>query len=103
MTAVHFDRDGSGLSPRCGHPGHLELTSEEAGVTCVMCLNLMAGTHGVGNRRADLKPCGTTAAYRRHLRHDGKPVRCRTCLQGLRRDSADRYARRPRDGEVLAA
>lgn len=42
-------------------------------------------------RHADLKPCGTLAAYRRHLRHDEQP--CESCLQAGRRDWEDRSAR----------
>jgi hypothetical protein len=81
MSAVHFDRDGNGLSPRCGNRDWSQMTSDEAGVDCLTCLNLMAGVHGTGNRKADPEPCGTPAAYRRHLRHDGKPVRCERCLK----------------------
>ncbi|HEY1705923.1 MAG TPA: hypothetical protein VGG75_40080 [Trebonia sp.] len=87
---VHSDRDGRA---RCGHPRAREVTADHGAVTCQMCLNLLDGTHGAGNRRHDVKPCGTTAAYRRHLRHQGKPVRCETCLQAERRKGADAYRR----------
>jgi hypothetical protein len=35
----------------------------------------------------DLKPCGTIAAYRRHLRHGEPP--CESCLEAQRRANAD--------------
>ncbi len=33
-----------------------------------------------------LEPCGTVAAYRRHLRNEGKPVTCAACLQAVADD-----------------
>ncbi len=86
---VHADKDGR---PRCGRGEQYPVTSDETAVTCGMCLNLLAGVHGVGNRRADVRPCGTSAAYQRHRRREGIPVLCRTCLQGERRRGTDRYA-----------
>jgi hypothetical protein len=95
---VHSDRDGQ---PRCGQPRAREVTADRQQVTCATCVNLLNGTHGTQVNRPssnqwsdlDLKPCGTTAAYRRHLRRQGKPVRCESCLQGERRRVADRNAR----------
>lgn len=64
-----------------------------------------------GRDWAALEPCGTAAAYKRHLRQ-GKPVRCVTCLQGEARRWQDkdqaakeaRYAiRRQRYAEARAA
>jgi hypothetical protein len=37
----------------------------------------------------DVKPCGTPAAYRRHLRHGERP--CESCRQAERRRQQDRY------------
>jgi hypothetical protein len=37
----------------------------------------------------DVKPCGTTVAYRRHLRHGEPP--CEACRQANNRASQDRY------------
>lgn len=37
---------------------------------------------------AALRPCGTTAAYRRHLRHGERP--CPSCAAAVRRAWADR-------------
>jgi hypothetical protein len=84
---VHSDRDGRA---RCGHPAAREVSADREQVTCGMCLNLLAGVHGIGNRKADPEPCGTPGAYRRHLRQQGAPVRCETCLQGERRRQYDR-------------
>lgn len=101
MSALHYDRDGNGHAPRCGTPGRTQVTSDRADVTCLTCLNLMAGVHGVGVRPFDLKPCGTVAAYRRHKRR-GERV-CESCAQARDRDAADRKARRRSRQEVLAA
>lgn len=38
----------------------------------------------------DLQPCGTVAAYKRHLRHGEEP--CETCLAGKRAHQARRRA-----------
>jgi hypothetical protein len=99
MTAVHFDRDGRA---RCGTRGWLQLTTAEDDVECRTCLNLIAGVHGVGNRKADPEPCGTPAAYRRHLRNEGKPVRCLSCLQAEARRNRDDINERRR-GQYAAA
>lgn len=37
----------------------------------------------------DLAPCGTVAAYRRHLRHTGAPVACDACRAANARLTAD--------------
>lgn len=90
-VGVHSERDGRA---RCGHPRAREVSADREAVTCQMCLNLLDGghgSHGGGYQWADVKPCGTTAAYRRHLRRDGKPVRCESCLQAERRRNADSY------------
>jgi hypothetical protein len=97
MSAVHFERDDG--RARCGNRQARDITADRQRVTCGICLNLLNGTHGTqvnrpSNLRADLdlKPCGTPAAYRRHLRRQGKPVRCESCLQALRRKYQDRRA-----------
>lgn len=87
MSAVHFDRDGRA---RCGQRNAL-LTAELDEVTCRACLNLLNGTHHVEVHWADPKPCGTEAAYRRHLRREGAPVRCEPCLQAERRRNEDNW------------
>jgi hypothetical protein len=90
---VHSDRDGRA---RCGQPRAREVSADREQVTCVMCLNLLDGAHGShhgGYQWADVKPCGTTAAYRRHLRRQGTPVRCEACRQANRRECADAYRR----------
>lgn len=84
IPRVHFGSDGQS---RCSRGR--QLTTDRDAVTCQTCLNLLDGIHGVGNRRYDPEPCGTPAAYRRHLRHQGKPVRCESCLQAERRRFAD--------------
>lgn len=86
---VHF---GLLTGPRCGIRNWMAITGTEANVTCKRCLDLLNGTYHVGTRRIDVKPCGTPAAYRRHLRR-GEPAD-ETCLQGQRRISADRYQAR---------
>lgn len=92
---VHFDRGGK---PRCGQDRARELAGERRLVSCKACLSLLAGTHNLqgptpgGYRWADVKPHGTAAAYQRHRRRDGVPVRCETCLQGERRRAEDRRA-----------
>ena len=83
---VHYDRDGRA---RCGRPQGVPVTASNAEVTCLFCLNLLNGTHGVGNRQPDNDWCGTPARYRWHLRHQGKPVRCEPCLQAERRRLQD--------------
>jgi hypothetical protein len=57
-----------------------------------------------------LRPHGTAAAYRRHLRREGKPVRCPVCLEGeaLRQQewkdrTAYNAARRQRYADAVAA
>lgn len=91
---VHLDR-GNGRSC-CGRQQDVPVTRDEDEVTCGVCLNLLNGTHGAqvkhpsGYQWADVKPCGTHAAYQRHRRRDGAPVRCETCLQGERRRTGDR-------------
>lgn len=40
----------------------------------------------------NLRPCGTEAAYRRHLRLEGKPVLCELCLARERQRNDDRKA-----------
>ncbi len=39
-----------------------------------------------------LEPCGTPAAYKRHLRQEGSPVTCEECLDAKKRESAEVYA-----------
>lgn len=99
MKAVHFDRDGDGSSPRCGTRGWSRMTADGADVSCLLCLNLMAGT----GTRWDVRPCGQAAAYYRELRRGG-PVH-EECRRAANRDAADRRARRRREQpeEVLAA
>lgn len=88
---VHQAVDGK---PRCGGKS-TELAAADDQVTCKTCLNFMHGTHvnppsSKGRVRADPEPCGTHAAYQRHRRREGKPVRCKECLAGERRRSQDR-------------
>lgn len=95
---VHSDRDGRA---RCGEPRAREVTADREQVTCLACDSILSGTHGTQVSRPvshqwsdlDVKPCGTTAAYRRHLRRQGKPVRCEPCLQAERRKYQDDKAR----------
>lgn len=93
---VHSDRDGRA---RCGEPRAREVTADREQVTCLACGSLADGTHPLqvirpsGYQWADVKPCGTTAAYQRHRRREGIPVRCGTCLQAERRRVADAYRR----------
>lgn len=97
--AVHFNRDGR---PRCGmRPASPLLADDESGVTCGHCTAFLNGTYGVGNRWYDPKPCGTTAACRRHQRHGEKVDEA--CRQARNRDAADRKARRRRERQELAA
>jgi len=52
----------------------------------------------------ELKPCGTTAAYQRHLRH--REVPCGPCVEARRRRHLDyerRRGRKPRYPEEEAA
>lgn len=79
-SKVHFDRDGR---PRCGNTKPFALTADREAVTCVFCLNLLAGTSHVGVYHADTRPHGTTAAYRRHQRHGQEP--CEACKQAKAR------------------
>lgn len=82
---VHLDRDGRA---RCNNPGARLLgTGQE--VTCARCLNIMNGINHGGIQPLDQKPHGTRAAYRRHLRREGAPVRCESCLQAERRGMRD--------------
>ena len=83
---AHLAQDGQS---RCGN-GTL-LAIDEADVTCTRCLKLADGTYAVGREWLDHKPCGTPAAYRRHLRREGAPVRCEPCLQAERRASEDKW------------
>lgn len=85
---VHLERDGRA---RCGKQNVL-LTAGQGEATCKACLNLLAGTHHVEVHWADPKPCGTEAAYRRHLRREGAPVRCEPCLKALRRKNDDQWS-----------
>ena len=87
MSAVHFDHDGR---PRCGHG--TRLAGSESGVTCLPCLALLDGTYHIGTRWYDPKPCGTSAAYRRHKRHSERVDEA--CRQANVRDTADRKARK---------
>lgn len=68
-------------------------TSNPDKVTCQYCRGEV--------RRADVKPCGTSAAYKRHYRHGEKP--CEACRQANIRDTADRKAARARKRKALAA
>jgi hypothetical protein len=95
---AHFDRDDRA---RCGTPG-ARLAAPGEDVTCLTCLNLMAGVHGTGNRKADPKGCGTPAAYRRHLRHNGKPVRCERCLKAESTRGRDTLNERRRERYAVA-
>lgn len=83
MSAVHLDRDGRA---RCGTPG-ARLVGAAPEVTCNRCLDMMAGVYTVGHTWPDLRPCGTTAAYRRHQRHGEKP--CAACKQAVARRRQD--------------
>lgn len=87
--AVHLSRDGRAC---CGR-SNAQLTARKRDVTCNTCLNIAAGAHGIGNRQPDNDWCGTPARYRWHLRNQGKPVRCETCLQAERRRNQDRPGR----------
>jgi len=82
---VHLDQGGRA---RCGNPG-ASLTGPEEEVTCARCIAIMNGTYGVGHHQTD-SPHGSAARYRWHLRHQGKPVRCESCLQAERRRNQDR-------------
>lgn len=53
-----------------------------------------------GQRWADVKPCGTFAAYRRHLRHGEQP--CESCRQASVRVSQDRYDTEARSRRYFA-
>jgi hypothetical protein len=93
--AVHFNRNGR---PRCGARPRVPLLADgESGVTCGHCTAHLNGTYGVGNRWCDPKACGTPAAYRRHLRHDGKPVRCEACLKAESERGRDTLNERRRE------
>lgn len=87
VLRVHHDRDGQS---RCGLGA--QLTADENAVTCGICLDRLAGIHYPphGYQQADVKPCGTAAAYRRHLRRQGAPVRCESCLKAEQRRNEDR-------------
>jgi hypothetical protein len=87
MSAVHFDRGGRA---RCGNRAARQFTADRGQVTCRYCANLLDGTHHVGVYHWDVEPCGTAAAYRRHLRREGTPVRCEPCLAAERRESEDK-------------
>lgn len=67
--AVHLPAPGGGA--RCGNRG-AALFGAPGEVTCRQCL-------GRYSRWADVRPCGTLAAYRRHYRHGEQP--CRQCRQ----------------------
>lgn len=84
---VHLDAGGG---PRCGQGTKLAAPGEE--VTCQGCLNLAAGTHHLGVHANEPAPCGTPAAYRRHLRREGAPVQCEQCLAAEARRSTDKAA-----------
>lgn len=84
----------AGGKPRCGNRGTL-LAGDDGEVTCKACLGFMNGTRvrppsTLGRVQADVEPCGTHAAYQRHRRREGKPVRCEECLAGERRRNQDR-------------
>lgn len=79
---VHLDRDGRA---RCGHPRAGLFAVVESAATCGRCLDIAAGVSYGGIQPLDMKPHGTRARYRRHLRDEGKPVRCEPCLQAERR------------------
>jgi hypothetical protein len=81
---VHLDRGDS--RARCGRPPGVQVTADEAEVTCAFCHGIINGTHGIGCRQPD-QPCGTLAAYRRHHRHGEPP--CRSCRQAKARFDAD--------------
>jgi hypothetical protein len=83
---VHLERDGRA---RCGNRAASQLTDDPEAVTCGMCANLLDGTHHLGVHWADPEPCGSPAAYRRHLRREGAPVRCQACLAAERRRRDD--------------
>jgi hypothetical protein len=87
VSAVHLEHDGR---PACHTPAQVTLTTDRDEATCRNCLSRY---RPVGYQWPDVKPCGTTAAYRRHLRRHGAPVRCETCLQAERRRWEDRKAR----------
>jgi hypothetical protein len=85
---VHLDRDGRA---RCGRRPGVQVTADQADVTCGFCLNLVNGTHAIGNRQPD-EPCGTASAYRRHYRNGEKP--CRPCKQAESRRGQDSPAKK---------
>jgi hypothetical protein len=98
MSALHFDRDGTA---RCGTPG-ARLTGDKADVTCQRCVAFLNGTYNIGIRWYDVKDCGTPAAYRRHLRRDGKPVRCERCLKAESSEGRDALNERRREQYAVA-
>jgi hypothetical protein len=102
VSKVHLDRDGSARCNSRPVPADLRLTADESEVTCLRCLSPMrGGRSNFGKYWADVKPCGTPAAYRRELRHGGPA--CEGCRQAAARDSADRRARKRREQKALAA
>jgi hypothetical protein len=88
---VHLERDGRA---RCGNRAARQFTADREQVTCRYCANLLDGTHHVGVYHWDVEPCGTAAAYRRHLRREGTPVRCEPCLAAERREGEDKRRRK---------
>jgi len=62
---------------------------------------MLNGTYNIGNRWYDVKPCGTSAAARRHQRYGEKVDEA--CRRAANRDAADRKARRRRNRKALAA
>lgn len=85
---VHYAQDGQA---RCGQRDAVRVTAAPSRVTCRLCLARLAGPHDPGHW-LDLRPCGTTAAYRRHKRRG--EAACFSCLQANARDKADRKAAR---------
>ena len=90
---VHASKDGR---PLCGRLEKYQSTDDETAVTCEFCLNLLAGVHGLGNLRSDVRPCGTAAAIRRHQRR-GERID-ETCRQAEKRRQADWWANRKQKG-----
>lgn len=84
--SIHLNQDGAA---RCGNKGARLFAVKDEYATCRTCLNLLDGTHHVGVHWADPEPCGTVAGYRRHLRRNGAPVRCESCLAAERRRRDD--------------
>jgi hypothetical protein len=85
----HLDKDGMPACRRLGPRRAPLLVSDPEAVTCQRCLGSPSGWQW-----SYVEPCGTLAAYRRHLRHDEKP--CGACARANRLAAAERRAARKR-------